>query len=207
MFVLSLLLDYSEILPREFFETLRHLLSTLYAAFQNLCCKDYTSTTPTYICTSTFWKASIPIIFPPTRYLMSNEAYQYWKWTAIYHQQTHRGDSLSRPHAALLGSARVHSLCADVHPTVRGTGLIALAKAANQNRAAWTLSCSRRQSTLKPGSSEARGRAVLREVKQETLKLVLSLVGQWKSAAGTARVNSPGKTGLALACYNNTLGS
>lgn len=38
--------------------------------------------------------------------------------------------------AALLGRARVHSLCADVHPTVRGTGLIALAKAANQNRAA-----------------------------------------------------------------------
>lgn len=30
--------------------------------------------------------------------------------------------------AALLGRARVHSLCADVHPTVRGTGLIALQK-------------------------------------------------------------------------------
>lgn len=29
---------------------------------------------------------AIPIIFPPTWYLMSNEPYQYWKWTAIYQQ-------------------------------------------------------------------------------------------------------------------------
>jgi len=52
---------------------------------------------------------AIPIIFPPTRYLMSNEPYQYWKWTAIYHQQTDHADSIAL--LLLSASARVQSLC------------------------------------------------------------------------------------------------
>lgn len=48
---------------------------------------------------------AIPIIFPPTLRLMSNEPYQYWKWTAIFHHLT---ELTVHSYCA---SAQVQSLC------------------------------------------------------------------------------------------------